>query len=228
MSTICPAASTDHRLHTPSVETDERRLRNAFGCFATGVMVVTAQGSDRLVGVTCNSFSSVSLSPPLLLWSLARRSSSLQELVNVEHFAINVLSADQVDLSQRFSRPSEDRWKGVEYLLGVGGAPILSGALATFECASFQCYEGGDHIIFLGRVLRADLRDGDPLLFYRGSYRAIEQLRPNRPHCRQGADISGSWEHEQDLMINEPIDYRAEGRLQCLQSLEIGQGGPAA
>jgi len=140
--------------------------------FATGVTIVTARAaSGELVGLTANSFNSVSLEPPLVLWSLARVAGSMPALSTGSHYAINILAADQKGLAERFAAQREGRWDGVAWIEGVGGAPLLAGAAATFECFNRSRYEEGDHVIFVGEVERCTHRAGAaPLLFHGGRF----------------------------------------------------------
>ncbi|TAL66616.1 MAG: flavin reductase [Burkholderiaceae bacterium] len=140
--------------------------------FATGVTIVTARtAAGELVGLTANSFNSVSLDPPLVLWSLARVAGSMAVLSTGSHYAINILAADQKDLAERFSIRGSDRWSGVAFSEGAGGAPVLAGAAATFECFNRSRYEEGDHVIFVGEVERCTHRVGaSPLLFHGARY----------------------------------------------------------
>ena len=140
--------------------------------FATGVTIVTARSADgELIGLTANSFNSVSLDPPLVLWSLARSAGSMPALSTGSHYAINILAADQKELAERFSAKREGRWNGVAWTEGVGGAPLLSGAAAVFECFNRSRYEEGDHVIFVGEVERCSHRAGAaPLLFHGGRF----------------------------------------------------------
>lgn len=150
---------------------DPRALRTALGRFATGVTVVTTRcPSGKLVGLTANSFSSVSLDPPLVLWSLRRNAASLQSFTGSRSFVVNVLSSDQEALSNRFAKPSADKFDGIEFSIGLNGCPVLPHTLACFECSLETEVEGGDHVIFLGRVQRAAYRDGEPLIFSAGNY----------------------------------------------------------
>jgi flavin reductase (DIM6/NTAB) family NADH-FMN oxidoreductase RutF len=151
---------------------DERALRNAFGHFATGVAVVTASAADGLpLGMTITSFNTVSLDPPLILFSIRRASRSITALSNARGYAVNILRSDQMELSGRFARSEGNRWEGVSYKAGLHGAPLLERALMTLECQAEQEHDGGDHVIFLGRLLRVGMADqGDPLLFFRGRY----------------------------------------------------------
>lgn len=150
-------------------------FRRALGSFATGIVVVTApdvEGGHR--GITVNSFTSVSLDPPLVLFCLDKAAWSFGVFYGAELFAINVLRQDQQHLSVRFSTAAIDKWEGVGYDLWPGDLPVLRGCLATIACRREQVYEGGDHIIILGRVERLDVDgDGDPLVYFRGGYRTV-------------------------------------------------------
>jgi flavin reductase (DIM6/NTAB) family NADH-FMN oxidoreductase RutF len=148
-------------------------FRAALGMFATGVTIVTARNAEGLpVGLTANSFNSVSLSPPLVLWSLARSAGSMPAFERGSHYAINILAADQRALAERFaSKVVVDRFSGVAFREGAGGAPILEGSAAVFECFNRSRYEEGDHVIFVGEVERCGRRTGaQPLIFHGGRY----------------------------------------------------------
>jgi 4-hydroxyphenylacetate 3-hydroxylase, reductase component len=151
---------------------DPRDLRNAFGSFGTGVTVVTSGNQDsRLVGVTANSFSSVSLDPPIVLWSLVKRSPSLDVFDQTERFVVNILSLDQVDLSKRFSSPAvTNKFEGLDHGVGLGGLPVLHDCAATLECKTIQRLEVGDHILFLGQVESYAYERKPTLMFCQGSY----------------------------------------------------------
>ena len=140
--------------------------------FATGVTIVTARTPDgQLLGLTANSFNSVSLDPPLVLWSLARAAASMGAFAAGSHYAINVLAADQKALAERFASKVGDRWAGVAHSPGVSGAPLLAGAAAHFECFNRSRYEEGDHVIFVGEVEQCGHRDNaSPLLFHGGRF----------------------------------------------------------
>lgn len=151
---------------------DALQFRSALGMFATGVTIITARAADgSLVGLTANSFNSVSLSPPLVLWSLARQAGSLPVFSRGSHYAINILAADQKDLAQRFATRDIDRFAGLRFRDGAGGAPVLDGVAAWFECANRSQYEEGDHVIFVGEVESCGRREGaQPLIFHGGRY----------------------------------------------------------
>ena len=149
-----------------------REFRDALGMFATGVAIVTARGEDGVpVGMTINSFNSVSLDPPLVLWSLAQRSSLLGVLSATRHCAIHVLTAEQRPLAERFATRGIDRWAGVAHHPGLHGVPVIEGAAAVFECFTRSQYAEGDHTIFVGEVLRCSHRRGaSPLLYHGGMF----------------------------------------------------------
>lgn len=154
---------------------DARTLRDALGCFATGVTVVTTFDPDGdPVGLTANSFTSVSLDPPLLLVCISRKSGSLKALERAEYFAVNVLHIGQQPASSLFAVPGEDRFRQTPWKRGRHDAPVLSNALANFECRRHQMHDGGDHVIVVGEVLRASFDPRrDPLLYFRGKYRRL-------------------------------------------------------
>ncbi|ESR23444.1 flavin reductase family protein [Lutibaculum baratangense] len=154
---------------------DPRAFRNALGAFATGVCVVTAEVGEERLGMTVNSFSSVSLDPPLVLFSVATAARGIEGWRQAQHYAVNVLAWNQQDVSNRFARAATDKWQGVAVETGVTGAPLIAGAVARFECRAEHQYPGGDHLIFVGRVLRYDLPrpDAEPLVFQAGRYREL-------------------------------------------------------
>jgi flavin reductase (DIM6/NTAB) family NADH-FMN oxidoreductase RutF len=167
---IRPSMNPPRRASPPSFSSQE--FRSALGMFGTGVTIVTARSPDgTLVGLTANSFNSVSLAPPLVLWSLARAAASMSVFSAGSHYTINILAADQKALAERFALKGADRWQGVPYDIGAGGAPLLHGAAATFECFNRSRYEEGDHVIFVGEVERCSWRTGAmPLLFHGGRF----------------------------------------------------------
>jgi flavin reductase (DIM6/NTAB) family NADH-FMN oxidoreductase RutF len=159
-----------HRAVAPSFSASD--FRSALGMFATGVTIVTARGADGApVGLTANSFNSVSITPPLVLWSLARSAGSMPAFERGSHYAINILAADQHRLAERFASKAVDRFDGVVFREGAGGAPILEGSAAVFECFNRSRYEEGDHVIFVGEVERCTRQAGaQPLIFHGGRY----------------------------------------------------------
>jgi len=155
---------------------DPREFRNALGSFATGVTVITTRGpKGELVGNTASSFNAVSLDPPLILWSLGRSAYSFKAYLSNDHFAVNVLREGQEEISARFAKALGDKWQGLDYETGETGCPILPDSLGVFECKTAYTYQGGDHVIFVGEVLRYDFDpNGKPLLFWRGGYRRMQ------------------------------------------------------
>lgn len=160
-----------NELSSDSSSIDPRDFRNALGSYATGVTVITAATPDgKRAGLTCNSFASVSLNPPLVLWSLVVYSPSMSIFQNASHFAVNVLGASQQSLATQFATRAEDKFAGVAWTPGLGDAPVLDNAVATFQCRAADRYHGGDHIIFLGAVEAYAYNRTEPLLFARGSF----------------------------------------------------------
>jgi flavin reductase (DIM6/NTAB) family NADH-FMN oxidoreductase RutF len=147
---------------------DPRLFRDALGRFATGITVVTVPTLDGPMGFTANSFASVSLDPPLVLWSPSKSSTRFPYYAAAEHYTIHVLGAEQHDLSRRFSRGGEG-FDGIAPIITPEGVPVIPGTLARFDCRRHQTHDGGDHLIVVGRVLRAAFRDGAPLVFHKGS-----------------------------------------------------------
>lgn len=155
---------------------DQTVLRRALGRYPTGVAVVTALAGGERIGMTVNSFASVSLDPPLVQFSVNRAAHSYRLWTTAPHFVVNLLRHDQADLSHRFARPLVDKWSGVRHQAGVGGAPVLANALCVFECSTWAQYDGGDHVILLGKVETLTAPDGEgpePLVFHAGSYRKL-------------------------------------------------------
>lgn len=178
-------------------QVDTRAFRRALGNFATGVTVVTAaDASGRKVGVTANSFNSVSLDSPLILWSIDKRSTSHAVFEAATHFAVNVLAADQIDLSNNFARPREDRFAEIGYQAGAGGAPVLADCSARFECEKYQQVDGGDHWIMIGKVVAFDDCGRSPLLYHQGAYSMV------LPHTRMTRREEG-----------QPASSHFQGRL---------------
>ena len=160
-----------NELASGSAHIDPRDFRNALGTFATGVTIVTAMGRDgKPYGLTCNSFASVSLNPPLVLWSLVLYSSSLSVFQNASHFAVNVLGVSQQALANKFAKSSDEKFVGVDWTPGLGNAPLLTESVANFQCRAVNRYYGGDHVIFLGAVEAYSYNRKEPLLFARGGY----------------------------------------------------------
>jgi flavin reductase (DIM6/NTAB) family NADH-FMN oxidoreductase RutF len=156
-------------------------FRRALGEFATGVTIITTRSaSGQLVGITASSFNSVSLNPPLVLWSLAKRATSMAVFQVNTHYVVNVLAASQLELCRRFATLKGDRFAGVAHAAGDTGMPVLNGALAWFECHNRSRYDEGDHVIFVGEVERCGIAEDAaahaPLVFHRGEFHTINSI----------------------------------------------------
>lgn len=172
-------------------EAQARRLRDALASFPTGVVIATAWHAETgALGMTMNSFTSVSLQPPLIMFSIDRRAASLPAWLHATGYAVNVLASDQEHLSNRFARALTSKWEGVKFAHGLYDAPLLDAALACFECSSYRQFDGGDHVIFLGRVERFTC-DGaaSPLVFHRGRYGTVAA----RPEAMTHAALPAGW-----------------------------------
>jgi flavin reductase (DIM6/NTAB) family NADH-FMN oxidoreductase RutF/DNA-binding MarR family transcriptional regulator len=153
---------------------DPKAFRRALGQFSTGVTVMTTVASGEPFGVTANSFSSLSMDPPLVLWAITQTSRSLSAFTTSKHFAVNILSVDQVDVSQRFANSSRGKFEGVDWRAGVLGSPILPDILSLLECELETTFKGGDHVILVGRVKRYARYAGNALLYAQGRYAVAE------------------------------------------------------
>jgi len=177
--TDCAVPLAEARRFVPGADT-HRRLRDALGQFATGVTVITAKSAIGPLGMTANSFSSVSMDPPLVLWSPARKSHRFAAFSEAPHFAIHVLARTQRDMALHFATQGHD-FEGFEHRISEIGIPVLSGCLAVFECALEAVHDGGDHAIVVGRVQAVQATTGAPLVFNSGQFGGFEpQLVDNR------------------------------------------------
>ncbi len=164
-----------HSPRASSRQFDTAQFRQALGQFATGVTVITTrQANGQFYGLTANSFNSLSLEPPLVLWSLSNASSSMATFSGNSHYVINVLAADQGHLAERFAKRLDNRFEGVEFSLSRTGQPILKGAVAWFECHNHRRYPEGDHVIFVGEVEHCELNPAAALIFHCGRFGATE------------------------------------------------------
>ncbi|WP_028080100.1 flavin reductase family protein [Solimonas soli] len=179
---------------------DAREFRNALGSFTTGVTIITTRDADGTpAGITANSFNSVSLDPPMVLWSLARRARSLPAFAGARHWAVHILSAQQEALSNRFAKSGHDKFAGLELDEGHGGVPLLRGCTTRLQCRSAFRYEGGDHLIFVGEVLAFDRSELPPLVFQAGRYAfAARRAGSVRPASETAtADVpAASWRED--------------------------------
>lgn len=166
---------------------DPAEFRKALGSFATGVTVVTTRGLDaEPIGLTVNSFNSVSLAPPMVLWSLARNALSLPAFLQARHWVVHVLAGNQEAMSKRFATKGADKFAGLALDTGAGEVPMLRGCAARFQCRTAFTYEGGDHVIFVGEVLDFDRSAAPPLVFHGGQYAAVQK-------APQAGELSGSF-----------------------------------
>jgi 3-hydroxy-9,10-secoandrosta-1,3,5(10)-triene-9,17-dione monooxygenase reductase component len=158
-------------------EVSTQVLRSALGRFATGVTIVSCRAADGSpVGLTANSFNALSLQPPLILWSLRDASPTLDAFLSASHFAVNVLAEDQIDLSRRFASTLDNKFSEGLWSDGEGGAPVLAGCAAVFECAKVSAQTAGDHLLFIGQVLRVSEAPVMPLVFQAGHYRMLGEI----------------------------------------------------
>ena len=154
---------------------DSRKFRDALGQFATGITVVTTLAEDgKPLGVTVNSFSSLSLEPPLILFSLARQGGHCPEFEKAGQFCVNILNGHQQDLSDRFASSMKNRFNGIQHGLGENGCPVFADSLAVLECSAYATHDGGDHVIFVGKVTSMLTNDAEKsLIYYKGGYREL-------------------------------------------------------
>jgi 3-hydroxy-9,10-secoandrosta-1,3,5(10)-triene-9,17-dione monooxygenase reductase component len=172
---------------------EPRELRDAFGTFATGVTVITARRPDGVpIGVTANSFTSVSLSPPLALWCIARESTSVPAFTEGAHFAVHVLTAAQRDIALRFATRGGEKYPTGTVAGKYGPAPNVPGALCRIDCAVEQVHEAGDHLIVVGRVAAVDRRVGAPLLVHGGHFGRLE-VDATSPELDLWDSLSRGW-----------------------------------
>jgi len=179
---------------------EPREFRNALGHFATGVTVITARAtSGELVGVTANSFNSVSLDPPMVLWSLSKSSRGLAFFTEAEYFCVNVLAADQVSVSNHFASKQEQKFADLEFETGQGGSPLLPGCAARFQCKTAFTYEGGDHLIFVGEVVAFDETGKPGLVYHQGKYAVSDVHAFHAGDTREESSAGG--------FVDDYLDY---------------------
>ncbi|MBP6115915.1 MAG: flavin reductase family protein [Neisseriaceae bacterium] len=188
---------------------DSKSFRRALGNFATGVTVVTAQDdAGNKVGVTANSFNSVSLEPALVLWSIDKKSSSHEVFDRASHFAVNILAGDQIGLSNNFARPKEDKFADVAYHEGAGRSLLLADCAAHFECELYQQIDAGDHFILIGKVVAFSDFGRAPLLYHQGAYSAVlphPSLQRKREAPVAGETASGKLFHNMHYLLTQAV-----------------------
>ncbi|WP_294219136.1 flavin reductase family protein [uncultured Sphingomonas sp.] len=222
---------------TEAAAIDARLFRQALGSFVTGVTIVTTCDREgRAVGLTANSFNSVSLDPPLVLWSLALNSLNLPAFREAGHWVVHILTAEQRDLSQRFASRGTDKFAGLDYTPGPGGVPMLDGCAARFVCRAAFEHEGGDHAIFVGEVVDLSIGAAPPLVFHSGQYGQMMPAgqRPARPDDADTGEFGRYFTgHLLGLAYNAAFDdirreYRRRGLrgadYTVLASLGLGDG----
>ena len=194
---------------------DKLAFRHALGNFATGITVMTASSPDgNKVGVTANSFNSVSLEPALILWSIEKTSSSFAVFEAATHFAVNILSADQINLSNHFAKRSEDKFADIDFEEGLGNAALLKDCAATFQCESHSVIEGGDHWIIIGKVVAFEDAGKAPLLYHQGSYSLV------MPFGRQSSSKESGAEAEAQQKDSELSNHLYYLMLQAVRSYQ--------
>jgi flavin reductase (DIM6/NTAB) family NADH-FMN oxidoreductase RutF len=198
------------------------QLRAALGSFPTGVAVITTRGPDgRPVGLTCNSFNSLSLEPPLVSWGLRLASSNLAAFQAAGTFVVNILAEDQADVSARFARrEATDKFDGIAWHQGLGGGAVLDGCVASFQCEKFAQHVAGDHVLFLGKVVQFDHRGrDDSLVFYRGAYMMVAQsLRELAARCRTSAtDLQDARRLINGMLVRLACERATEADLVALE-----------
>jgi len=192
---------------------DTVAFRRALGNFATGVTVMTTSHAGRKTGMTANSFNSVSLQPPLILWSIVKTARSYEVFEQANYFAVNVLAADQIALSNHFARYSEDKFEGIEVETAECGVPLLPNCAARFVCEKYQCVDGGDHWIMLGKVLHFDDFGRSPLLYHQGAYSAL------LPHPRQSQPTAQTSNNDQwQSRLNDNLYYLMSQAVRSYQA----------
>jgi 3-hydroxy-9,10-secoandrosta-1,3,5(10)-triene-9,17-dione monooxygenase reductase component len=181
---------------------DSNRFRQALGAFTTGVTIVTTVDvAGKPVGVTANSFNSVSLAPPMVLWSLARSSANIGAFLAARHFAVHILASDQQALATRFSQRGTDRFAGLEVGSGIDGIALLDGCAARFECRTAFQYEGGDHVIFVGEVLNFEHCESEPLVFKRGRFTLAVGKTPDSPGAASSLAAAAEGAFGEDFLL---------------------------
>ncbi|WP_305969123.1 MULTISPECIES: p-hydroxyphenylacetate 3-hydroxylase reductase component [unclassified Mameliella] len=198
---------------TKQAEIDPKAFRRALGNFATGVTIITARAPDgTTVGVTASSFNSLSMDPPLILWSSMKDARSCAVFESATHFAVNILASDQMEMSNHFARQQEDKFAGIEYEEGIGGAPIFPNCAGRFQCETYDKLDGGDHWIFVGRVVAFDDFGRTPLCFHQGSYAMIFNHPGSLPKAggvaSAGADEGRMGNHAFFLMLRAVRAYQ--------------------
>lgn len=215
------------KVPTPATQQsiDPKAFRRALGNFATGVTIITTRAADGTnIGVTASSFNSLSMDPPLVLWSSMKETPSCKIFESATHFAVNILASDQMDMSNHFARQQEDKFVGINWEPGIGGSPIFPNCAGRFQCESYDKLDGGDHWIFVGRVVAFDDFGRAPLCFHQGSYSMVfshpETYRKSDTETSTGADDGRMNNHAFFLMLRAVRAYQESYRPK-LETLEV-------
>lgn len=177
---------------TQSAVFDSREFRDTLGTFTTGVTVVTTRGATgEPAGLTANSFNSVSLEPPLVLWSIAKTSRALEDFKQAEYWAVHILADGQEALAKVFASKADDKFSGLETVDGIAGLPLLSGCTSVFQCKAEQAHDAGDHIILVGRVIEFERHDRTPMVFSQGSF-AVAAKKPEAGNTGSACPLCGT------------------------------------
>lgn len=202
---------------TPQSAFEQKDFRRALGNFATGVTISTTRAADGTnVGVTASSFNSLSMDPPLVLWNSIKDTPSCKLFETATHFAVNILASDQMDMSNHFARQQEDKFAGIDWQEGIGGVPIFPDCAARFQCESYAKLDGGDHWIFVGKVVSFDDYGRSPLCFHQGSYSMVfshpENYSMSEKEASQHSDQGRMGNHEFFLMMRAVRTYQERYR----------------
>ncbi|MFD0981225.1 p-hydroxyphenylacetate 3-hydroxylase reductase component [Tropicimonas aquimaris] len=200
---------------TQQIEIDPKAFRRALGNFATGVTIITARAPDGTqVGVTASSFNSLSMDPPLILWSSMKEARSCEVFESATHFAVNILASDQLEMSNHFARQQKDKFAGIDWEEGIGGAPIFPNCAGRFQCETYDKLDGGDHWIFVGRVLAFDDFGRSPLCFHQGSYAVVfnhpDTIPPAAERASPDLDRGRMGNHTFFLMLRAVRAYQEQ------------------
>ena len=213
-------------VHSGDPGGDSRGFRQCLGQFSTGVTVVSADHRGVRAGVTANSFSSLSLDPPLILWSINKTSRAFPVFSAAKHFAVNILAEDQVQVSQRFSSKEEDKFATIDWYRGQNGAPLIRGTAGRIECTTEALHEGGDHLLIIGRVTRFEREERRSLIFSQGRY----SIGLDHPVLRPDTATAGSKLHSAETTLGalvfkaHLVSSRSFDAGRAALGLSIGEG----
>lgn len=220
--------STSEPLESGHPSTDFKAFRRSLGQFATGVTVMTTHYQGQNFGMSVNSFAALSLDPALVLWSIRKESTSLEAFRSAGHYAVNILAEDQVDVSNLFAKPGDDRFDKVTWSAGRLGAPLLQGVICTFECQLHEVIDGGDHYILVGHVEHYATYPGKPLLFTQGRYSVTEELTPSNPAAIQDQGGSDEVDWLKDATMLRQLHFSSQLMSSRFENLRAQSGDTVA